>query len=35
MDIQNLTVLDLSKNEIERLPENIYKMEKWVLIMKF
>ena len=28
MDIQNLTVLDISKNEIDRLPDNIFKMEK-------
>lgn len=28
MDIQNLSVLDISKNEIERLPDNIFKMEK-------
>lgn len=28
MDILNLNVLDISKNEIERLPDNIFKMEK-------
>lgn len=28
MDIHNLTVLDISKNEIDRLPDNIFKMEK-------
>lgn len=30
MDVLNLTVLDISKNEIERLPDSIFKMEKWV-----
>lgn len=28
MDVLNLTVLDISKNEIERLPDSIFKMEK-------
>ena len=28
MDILNLSVLDISKNEIERLPDNVFKMEK-------
>ena len=28
LDVQNLSVLEISKNDIERLPDNIYKMEK-------
>jgi len=28
MDIPSLCVLDISKNEIERLPDNVFKMEK-------
>lgn len=28
LDVPNLCVLDISKNDIERLPDNIFKLEK-------
>lgn len=28
LDVQNLSVLEISRNDIERLPDNIFKMEK-------
>lgn len=28
LDIPNLTVLDISKNDIEKIPDNIFKLEK-------